>query len=289
MASLWESQVWHNCATLTPVDGSGTIDDRRLAAHCTWLAETGFNSVTLFGTTGEGPAFTPRERLRATEALMRLGYPAQRIILGIGSAALGDMVELAKGARRLGLAGVLATPPFYFRDATEDGLFVAYATLVERAGQDCPPMLLYHIPSFTGLSLGAGMVDRLANAFPGVIRGVKDSGGDFDHTLRLLERLPGLTILSGTERHLPELMTRGCKGTICGWANIAPQAIRRLLAGDTGALGELRDLERLIEGRPFLPVFKALVAERLGDLGWRPVLPPQMAIAGPIARASAAA
>jgi 4-hydroxy-tetrahydrodipicolinate synthase len=274
MKNLWDEAVWRCCATLTPVDAEGAIDSARLAAHCTWLASQGIDGVALFGTTGEGPAFTVAERLTATEAVLRAGYPAERIALGIGSAALGDMVALAKGAARLGLAAVLATPPFYFRDATDEGLFLAYARLAEQSAGRCPPILLYHIPPFTGLPLGLELVARLKREFPQLIRGLKDSGGDREHTLALLERFPDFTILGGIERHLPEIMARGARGTICGWANIAPRLILRLLEGDDAALPTLAELEKRIEGRPFLPAFKAMTAERLSDPMWRVPLPP---------------
>jgi 4-hydroxy-tetrahydrodipicolinate synthase len=289
MQGIWAEPIWRSCAVLTPVAPDGEVDHGRLAAHCRSLASRGFDIPTLFGTTGEGPAFTVRSRVTAVEQLLASGHPADRVLLGVGSAALGDMVELAVAARRLGLAGVLATPPFYFREADEAGLFRAYAALIERCGADCPPILLYHIPAYTGLPLGLGLVERLATTFPEAIRGVKDSSGDLANTLALLERFPGLVVLGGIERQLPDVMERGGRGTICGWANIVPEIVGRLLDGDRAAAADLAPYEQLFTGRPFLPVLKALLAERLDDPAWRRVLPPLTAFEGALGPQLAAA
>lgn len=272
--SIWDEKIWRSAAVLTPVDAGGEVDGGRLAAHCRELATRGIDIATLFGTTGEGPAFSVGQRVRAVEAVIGHGYPAERIVLGIGATALADMVELAKAAHGLGLGGVLATPPFYFKDASQEGLRAAFARLIEGAGASCPPVMLYHIPSFTGLPLSPDLLARLAADFPGVVRGIKDSGDDVGNTFRLIERCPDLVILAGIERHLPDVMAKGGRGTICGWANIEPAIVNRLLDGDRSALPQLASLERLFEGRHFLGVFKNLLAAQKGDPAWLNVLPP---------------
>jgi len=282
-------EIWRNCAMLTPVDAEGAADHGRLAAHAKRLLAAGLNGVTLFGTTGEGPAFTASERLRAAEAVLAAGVPASAVTLGVGSTALGDSVELTAAAGRLGLRAVLATPPFYYRDADEAGLFRAFAALVERSGAAGTPVLLYHIPSFTGLRLPPSLLRKLADAFPGRVIGLKDSGIDLPRTLELLEACRDLTILVGAEAHLPDAMAAGAKGTICGWANLEPALVLRLLGGDRSGIARIDALNTLFQGRQFIAVLKAMLADRLGDPAWRVSAPPLEPLADPLPAVARAA
>lgn len=266
---------------LTPVDAAGAVDHGRLAGHAKRLLAAGLNGVTLFGTTGEGPAFTATERLRATEAVLAAGVPASAVTLGVGSTALGDSVELTTAAGRLGLRSALATPPFYYKDADEAGLYRAFAALIERSGAAGAPVLLYHIPSFTGLRLPPTLLRKLADAFPGRVIGLKDSGIDLARTLQLLEACRELTILVGAEAHLPDAMAAGAKGTICGWANLEPALVLRLLDGDRTAIAGIDRLNTLFQGRQFIAVLKRIMADRLDDPAWRNVAPPLTALEGP--------
>jgi 4-hydroxy-tetrahydrodipicolinate synthase len=266
--------VWRNCAMLTPVTAEGRVDHARLAAHAGWLLATGCNGVTLFGTTGEGPAFGVAERRRAVEAVLATGVPAGALTLGVSATALADMAELTAAAGELGLAAVLATPPFYFKGASDDGLFAAFARLVERAGADAAPALLYHIPSFTGLPLTPALLRRLADAFPGRVIGLKDSGIDLPATLRLLDACRDLVIVVGAEEQLPDVMAAGARGTICGLANLDPPLVSRLLDGDRTAVPEIRALAAKVREGQFVAIMKHMVAARLADPAWRHVVPP---------------
>ncbi|MGH6944843.1 MAG: dihydrodipicolinate synthase family protein, partial [Geminicoccaceae bacterium] len=81
-------------ASLTPLGPDGTIDHARLARHAERLVERGCAGVALFGTSGEAQAFSVDERRAALEALVASGFPAERVILGAGAAALADVVRL---------------------------------------------------------------------------------------------------------------------------------------------------------------------------------------------------
>jgi 4-hydroxy-tetrahydrodipicolinate synthase len=278
MSATPSPAVWRNCAILTPLTEAGDVDHGRLAAHARGLLDAGLNGVTLFGTTGEGPAFTVGQRLRTVEALLRAGLPADTLTLGVASAALGDAVELTAAAGRLGLRAVLASPPFYFKDATEAGLFTAFAALVERSGAAAAPIMLYHIPSFTGLPLRPALLRRLADTFPGRVFGLKDSGIDLPKTLELLSTCRDLTILVGAEEHIPDVMAAGGRGTICGLANLDPALVNRLLDGDRSAIPAIRALAAQLQGRQFVAAMKQILADRLGDPAWRRVAPPLLPI-----------
>ena len=81
---------------------------------------------------------------------------------------------------------------------------------------------------------------RLVDAYPDRIRGIKDSGADLAHTRALLAAVGDrTTVLVGAERHLPDAMPAGARGTICGLANLVPAAVCKLVAGEMDGLGAI--------------------------------------------------
>jgi 4-hydroxy-tetrahydrodipicolinate synthase len=113
-----------------------------------------------------------------------------------------------------------------------------------------------------------------------VVIGVKDSGADWPHTRRLLERFPTLEILCGEETHLPQALAQGGAGTICGLANAVPRLLRRLIdsrdPGETAALlASLQALGEAIDRHATFPQgLRVLIAELTGEPAWLRTLPP---------------
>ena len=274
------------CAPLTPLDATGSVDVPRLAAHLAALFAAGVAGAAPFGTTGEGPSFSVDERCAALEGLLRAGVPVQRLAAATGAAAFPDAVALTRHALAQGVQRCLVVPPFFFTNVGDDAVFTFYARLVDAVADAQLRLYLYHIPQFSRVPLGAGVVERLARAYPGVVAGVKDSEGDWAHTAALLERVPELDILVGHEPHLPRLMAAGGAGTICGVANVFPTLVAPLLRRDVTPTDEARIAAFLsvLLAVPFLPAFKAIVAAQTGDDAWRAVRTPWLPLPAPEAR-----
>ncbi len=258
------------CATLTPVAGDGHMDHARFAAHARGLFAQGVDGIAPFGTTGEGQSFSVDERRDGLDSLLASGIAADRVIAATGCAALPEAVALSRHAVAAGCRACLVLPPFFWKDATDEGLFTWFARLIDDVADPRLRILLYHLPQVSAVPLSVDLVARLAKTFPQVIAGVKDSGGNWDHTSALLSRLPELAILSGHEPHLPRLMRAGGAGTICGVANIYPAMVRALLIPTVTAEDEARIAAfiRIAFQQPFLAGFKWMMAERLRDPGW---------------------
>jgi 4-hydroxy-tetrahydrodipicolinate synthase len=269
------------CATLTPLDRDGRIDAARMSAHARQLLSQGVDGIAPFGTTGEGPSFAVSERRAGLEGLLSGGITAGRLVAGTGAAAFTDAVELTRHALGLGVYRCLVVPPFFFKDVTDEAVFAFYASLIDAVADPRLRLYLYHIPQVSGVGIAPAVVARLADAFPGVIAGVKDSFGDWSNTEALLERAPQLDILVGHEPHLPKLLRAGGAGTICGVANVYPGIVRALLARDVAPEDETR-IKRFIDilfRFPFLPAFKAIKAAQVDDAGWRAVRAPWLPLA----------
>ena len=279
-----ESRTFHIhglwCATLTPVAADGAIDHTRFADHVRWLFTQGVEGIAPFGTTGEGQSFSVEERRTGLDRLLADGIAGQRIVAGTGCASLAETVALTRHAVAGGCTGCLVLPPFFWKGVTDDGLYAWYSRVIERVADARLRVFLYHLPQVSSVPLSVDLVARLAAAFPGVVVGVKDSEGNWEHTSALLARVPELTILIGHEPHLPRLMRAGGAGTICGVANTQPALVRALLAPGATAEDERR-IAQFIEiafRHPFLAGFKSMVADRLRDPSWRNVREPLVAL-----------
>jgi len=191
---------------------------------------------------------------------------------GITACAPDDAAAQARVAVDAGLYGLLLTPPWYFRDVSDDGLFAWFARVLEMIG-NARNVYLYHIPSMTGVPLSVDLVGRLKMAFPGVVVGVKDSSGDWQNTEKLLAAHADLQILVGDERHLARAVRQGGAGTICGLANLLPGIVRKA-AHDGVDDARIATAVEVIMRHPFMPAVKTLIAQQRGDPAWRVMAPP---------------
>jgi 4-hydroxy-tetrahydrodipicolinate synthase len=278
------------CATLSPLDARGALDAARLASHAQRLFASGVDGIAPFGTTGEGQSFSVAERRAGLDALLAAGVAPTRVLAATGCAALPDAIELTRHALSAGCVGALVLPPFFFKDVTDEGIYAAYAKLIDDVGDDRLRLYLYHIPQVSGVGLSVAMVSRLAAAYPAIVAGVKDSSGSFDNSRALVAALPHLSIFVGHEPHLPQLRKLGGAGTICGIANLYPRLMRRLYDSSLDAKpgGELPLIESVIAALMRFPIFgalKSLQAELSGDESWRALRAPLLPLSAADARA----
>jgi 4-hydroxy-tetrahydrodipicolinate synthase len=267
-----------SCAISTPFTAKSRVDTARLADHASWCLREGCDSITLFGTTGEGAAVGVTDRQTSIKALLAAGILPSQLLSGVTACALDDAVAQARLAMDAGLHGLLLTPPWYFRDASDDGLFAWFSAFFGLMGGTARNVYLYHIPSMTGVPLSIELVGRLKKAFPGAVAGVKDSSGEWQNTEGLLAAHGDLQILVGDERQLARAVKQGGAGTICGLANVMPGVVRKA-AHDGIDDPVIADAVQAIMRYPFMPAVKALIAHQRGDAGWRMMAPPLSALA----------
>jgi 4-hydroxy-tetrahydrodipicolinate synthase len=267
-----------SCAISTPFTPAARVDTARLADHANWCLREGCDSITLFGTTGEGAAVGIADRQASVNALLAAGILPSQLLSGVTACALDDAVAQARVAMDAGLHGLLLTPPWYFRDASDDGLFAWFTAFFAAMSGKARNVYLYHIPSMTGVPLSVDLVGRLKQAFPGVVAGVKDSSGEWQNTERLLAAHGDLQILVGDERQLARAVQQGGAGTICGLANVMPGVVRKA-AHDGIDDPVIADAVQTILRYPFMPAVKVLIAQQRGDVAWRVMAPPLSALA----------
>ena len=258
------------------------VDLDRMAAHCRWLLASGCDGLGILGTTGEANSLGVSERLALMEGLVERGIPAVRLLPGVGTPAITDTVLLARRAAELGCPGVLALPPFFYKNPSEDGLFAFFSEVVERTG-GAPKLYLYHFPAQSAVPITLSLVERLLRAFPGAVRGIKDSSGDFANTRACVDHFAqdGFEVYCADDGHLHQLLAAGGAGCITAASNVTSAVNARVYAGRGSTAGAeahavLTALRRAVTSQALIPGLKALVARHTGDADWLHMRPPHL-------------
>ncbi|MCB0568571.1 MAG: dihydrodipicolinate synthase family protein [Phaeodactylibacter sp.] len=267
-------------ASLTPLSEDMSVDYQALAAHCRWLLEQGADGAALLGTTGEANSFGLRERIGLIEGVLEHGIPSHRLLVGTGCCAFPDTVALTRFAVESGAGGILMLPPFYYKPVSDEGLYRYFSLVVDQVKDSRLRIYLYHFPKLTGVPFSAALTERLALAFPDIVVGMKDSGGEWAHMKEVCERLPGFRLFAGTERYLADVLNIGGVGCISATANatvaLAAEVYRRWRAGEdvSAAQAQLSAIRQAFEAGGFVPVLKQLFARWQQKPEWLQMRPP---------------
>ena len=261
---------------ITPLKPDLSPDPDRLIAHCRWLISQKCG-LAVFGTNSEANSLSVDERMMLLEALVGTGINPGRMMPGTGCCALNDSVRLTAHAVKLGCAGVLMLPPFYYKGVSDEGLFRNFAEVIDRVGDARLRIYLYHIPAVSQVPITLGLIESLLKAYPQVIAGVKDSSGDWNNTKALLDTFPGWGVFTGNELVLLASMRGGGVGCISATANVNPAAIHKLYTEWQSPEAErmqeeVNEVRRFIQQFPMIPSLKQIVAHYRGDPAW--VYPP---------------
>jgi 4-hydroxy-tetrahydrodipicolinate synthase len=262
-------------ALLHPLNTEGNLDSVLATAHAKAMLAAGCEGVTLFGTTGEGPAFGVSERMALLDALLAAGVRADQLVVTISAVALPDAVALGRHALERGVQRQMLMPPFYFKQPRDAGIVQAISEVVQGIGRDDLRLVLYHFPAISMAGFSQAAIAELLRLHPKEIIGVKDSSGDLPHTLGLVTAFPTLSVLVGAEPHIAPVMRAGGAGTICGLANLAPKLVRRIVssptalsASDAQLMARLLAVHAVLPDLPFVPVYKVMLAEQSGNDRW---------------------
>jgi 4-hydroxy-tetrahydrodipicolinate synthase len=215
------------------------------------------------------------------EALVQGGVPPESLMPGTGCCALTDSVRLTGHAVKLGCAGALMLPPFYYKGVPDEGLFRAFAEVIERVADPRLRLYLYHIPPVAQVPISLALIERLLAAYPGIVAGVKDSSGDWSNTKAMLDAFRGsdFDVFAGSEVFLLQNMRNGGVGCITATGNVNPGQIDRLYrtwqsADADHQQAEIAATRAVLQRIPMIPALKATIAHFLQDPGWRTVRPP---------------
>ena len=265
---------------VTPFKADFSPDSERFVRQCKWLVANNVG-LAVFGTNSEANSLATGERMELLEKLVEAGIDPARMMPGTGCCALTDSVRLTAHAVKLGCAGALMLPPFYYKGVSDEGLYRNYAEIVERVGDARLQIYLYHIPQVTQVPISLALIERLLKAYPKNIAGTKDSSGDWNNTKATLDHFAkdGFDVFPGSETFLLAGMRSGGKGCISATANVNPVAIHNLYANWRSADADklqagLDQVRGMFQKYPMIPAMKRAIAHWSGHAGWAAVRPP---------------
>lgn len=267
---------------VTPFGPDGAPDPKRLIDHCRWLLAQDCG-LAIFGTNSEGTSLSVEERLHLLDQMIEAGLPPDRMIPGTGACALPDAVRLCAHVAKAGCGGALILPPFYYKNATDDGLYAFFAALIEAVGDPQLRLYLYHIPPVAGIGFSFDLVERLIKDFPTVVVGTKDSSMDDAHTMEMLRRFPGWGVFPGNETNLAEQVKAGAVGVISATCNVNPAAIvdlyRNATAPDAAERqARINTVRATLQRFPMIAAMKSVIARSHSDETWKRLRPPLTAL-----------
>lgn len=225
-------------AIITPFRGN-TVDYKRLAELIDFQIEGGTSAITICGTTGEASTMSIEEHLDVVKFCVEHTAGRVKVIAGTGSNDTQAAVYLSQKAEEYGADALLLVTPYYNK-TTQPGLVKHFTYIADRVNI---PMILYNVPSRTGLSFTADTYRQLSK-HPN-INGVKEASGNFSlaaHTRLLCG--DELNIWSGNDDQVVPLMSLGAKGVISVVANILPGEMAKMtrlcLEGNFAAASEMQ-------------------------------------------------
>lgn len=226
-------------ALITPFDTTGELDLDNLGALIDWQIDQGTDALVVCATTGECATLGDREWETVVDYTVRRVNGKIPVIAGIGRNDTRHTLWLNKRAKGLGAQAVLAVTPYYNK-TTQIGLLRHYYTIAD--GADIP-VLLYNVPSRTGMSFTAETYGALAK-HPNIY-GVKEASGDFGLILKTRAVCPeDFTLYSGNDDQIVPILSLGGFGVISTMANVIPRETHQICAlwkaGETAAAAELQ-------------------------------------------------
>ena len=273
-----------NAAVLTAMRPDLSVDLDLMASHCRWLLANGCNGLGVLGTTGEANSLGLSERIGLMEGLVERGLPGARMLPGVGVPALTDTVLMARRAAELGCRGALVLPPFFYKNPSEDGLFAYYSEIIQRVG-GALKLYFYHFPAQSAVPITVPLIERLLRAYPGAMKGIKDSTGDWSNTKTYIDHFAsdGFEVYCGDDGHLLQVLQAGGAGSISAASNVSSAVNALVYAGwaEPGGAEAQRVLSAMraaVVSAPLIPGLKALVARHTGEADWETVRPPHTKI-----------
>jgi 4-hydroxy-tetrahydrodipicolinate synthase len=239
-------------ALITPFK-NGTIDEEGLGRLIEFQLQGGVDGIVPCGTTGEASTLSYEEHERVIELTVKFVNGKIPVIAGTGSNSTLETVELTAKAKKLGTDMVLLVAPYYNRP-TQEGLYGHFKKVAENVDI---PIVLYNIPTRTGVNMLPELVARLAE-IPNIVA-IKEASGSLQQVADIYRLTKGrFTILSGDDNIFLPMMALGARGVISVLSNILPQKLKML----SKAFLDEKDIEKARTlHMELMPLFQAMFVE----------------------------
>ncbi|ADC65435.1 dihydrodipicolinate synthase [Ferroglobus placidus DSM 10642] len=233
-------------ALVTPFKENFEVDFEGIAKNLDYL-EKYVDAVVPAGTTGEAATLSHEEHVEVIKYVCEVAK--KPVIAGAGSNSTREALFLAKEAEKAGAEAVMLVTPYYNKPNAE-GLYKHYKAVAEEISI---PILVYNVPSRTGINTTPDVVERLASIERVV--GIKEASGNLKQVAEIIRRLGDeFIVLSGDDFMTLPILLLGGKGVISVAANVAPKLMKEMYeAFKSGNVEKARELHYKL-----MPLFEAL-------------------------------
>ena len=238
-------------ALVTPLDENG-VNYEKLGKLIDWQIEQGIDALVICGTTGEGSTLSDAEHRQVLQYAVERAAGRVPMIAGTGSNDTAYAISLTKFACQIGYDAMLVVTPYYNK-ATQKGLIATFTAIADASTK---PLILYNVPSRTGVGIEPATYAALAD-HP-MIAAIKEANGNISKIVETAMLVGDkLDIYSGNDDQIVPIMACGGKGVISVLSNVLPretvQLCERYFAGDVAGAMELQ--------KKYLPLTNALFSE----------------------------
>lgn len=237
-------------AMITPMTESGAIDYDRVESLAAYLVDSGSEAILVAGTTGESPTLTNEEEIELVNSVKRAVQNRVKIILGAGSNSTTSAISYSKFAQKEEVDAILSVVPYYNKP-NQRGMIEHFSAVAEATDL---PIIMYNIPSRTGVNMLPETVAYLAEKYDNIV-GLKQSFGDMDKISELKILCPeNFAIYSGDDSLTLPMLSLGAHGVISVASHLFGTEIKSMIRNfKTGQLAVAKNMHRTL-----YPAFKKL-------------------------------
>ena len=238
-------------AIVTPLTKDG-VDYAQFKRLLEWQVEQGIDALVICGTTGEGSTLSDQEHREVLKFAMDTVGGKVPMIAGTGSNDVAYAISLTKYACEIGYDAMLVVTPYYNK-TTQKGLVAMFTAIADASTK---PLILYNVPSRTGVNIEPATYAKLAD-HP-MIWAIKEAGGNISKIVETAALVGDkLDIYSGNDDQIVPILACGGKGVISVLSNVVPAETslmcKKFFAGDVTGAMEMQ--------KKYLPLTNALFCE----------------------------
>lgn len=213
-------------ALVTPFLQDKSIDFNSLKALVERQITAGVDYLVVLGTTAEAATMTENEKRQIRSCIIEQTQGRVPLVIGIGGNNTAAVVAALQNDDLTGFGAVLSVCPYYNKPSQE-GLFQHFMTIAQASPL---PIILYNVPSRTGVNLLPQTVSRLKNALPDKFLGIKEASGNVEQIREVISLIGNeMLVISGDDGITAQLMQDGADGLISVASNLYPTEFRHIV------------------------------------------------------------
>lgn len=212
-------------AMVTPFNSKREIDYNKVEELSKYLIANGTDTILVAGTTGEGPTLTHEEEIEVLSTVKRAVANKAKVIMNAGSNSTETAVMTTKLALKEDVDAILSVVPYYNKP-NQKGMYEHFAAVAKSADL---PVIIYNIPSRTGVNMLPETVAKLANDFPNIVA-IKQSFPDMDAVTEMKIKCPeDFSVYSGDDSLTLPMLSLGARGVISVASHIFGSELKSMI------------------------------------------------------------